>query len=375
MGMLTAGQRIPISDAADIRIHFQGRDAERIGVAGICADGAVIPFDRQGNGVWHCPNINQISDQIEVIAYILDDRQGGFVDDCYPVEVTLEGVTNNFPAPIQQLAAVILAETYLKNGQRRMKISNEGFTFGIEAYVRARNLTGVEVPFRAKSVPRGEGRADPSRRERSRPPGHMLGTGSGVLIAPDLVVTNAHVIEEGSNFHVGRGRDRLVPIAVDPLHDLALLQGPTPGNILPIRLGCPIWLGESVIAAGYPLMDVLGADIKVTTGNISGLTGSMSDVSRFQFTAPIGSGSSGGAIVDDCGNLVGIIAASLAHRDVHDRGSISENVNFGVQAAMVYELVAAAGLSLPSCQPLTDSNRREVVNRIRSCVVSISVSA
>ena len=122
-------------------------------------------------------------------------------------------------------------------------------------------------------------------------------------------------------------------------------------------------------------MDVLGADIKVTTGNISGLTGSMSDVSRFQFTAPIGSGSSGGAIVDDCGNLVGIIAASLAHRDVHDRGSISENVNFGVKAAMVYELVAAAGLSLPSCQPLTDSNRREVVNRIRSCVVSISVSA
>jgi S1-C subfamily serine protease len=375
MGMLTPGQRLQISDGAEFRIQFQGPGSERIGVAGINRHGAVMPFDRQGNGIWHCQNINQLGDQIEVVAYILDDRQGGFVNESYPVEVTLEGNTSHLPEPAQQLAAVILAEIYIKNSIRRIKISNEGFTFGIDAYARARNLTGMEVPFRTKPAPQDERQTDPGRQGRSHSPGQMLGTGSGVLIGPDLVITNAHVIEDGSNFHAGRGRDRLVPIAVDPLHDLALLQGQTAGNILPIRISSPIWLGESVIAAGYPLMDVLGSDIKVTTGNISGLTGGMGDVSRFQFTAPIGSGSSGGAIVDECGNLVGIIAASLAHRNVHDRGSISENVNFGVKAAMVFELIAAAGLPLPQSGALTDTNRRDVVNRIRSCVVSISVSA
>jgi S1-C subfamily serine protease len=129
---------------------------------------------------------------------------------------------------------------------------------------------------------------------------------------------------------------------VDPLHDLALLQGPVGRLALPIRIASPIWLGEAIMAAGYPLMDVLGADLKVTTGNISGLTGSHGDISRFQFSAPIGSGSSGGAIIDEDGNLVGITAASLAHQNFRDRGSISENVNFGVRAAMVYELIAAA---------------------------------
>jgi hypothetical protein len=41
---------------------------------------------------------------------------------------------------------------------------------------------------------------------------------------------------------------------------------------------------------------------------------------------------------------VGITSASLAHRDVRERGSISENVNFGVKASLVYELIAAAGM-------------------------------
>ena len=129
------------------------------------------------------------------------------------------------------------------------------------------------------------------------------------------------------------------------------------------------------MASGFPLMDLLGGDLKVTTGNVSGLTGGMGDVSRFQFTAPIGSGSSGGAIVDDAGNVVGITSASLAHRNLGERGSTSENVNFGIKASLVYELIAAAGMPLPDIKPLHDTNRRDVVNRLRNSVVSITVLA
>src|SRR3546814_20525225 len=47
----------------------------------------------------------------------------------------------------------------------------------------------------------------------SAPPGTSLGSGSGVLVAPGIVVTNAHVIEGGSNFKIGRGGNNLTMIA------------------------------------------------------------------------------------------------------------------------------------------------------------------
>src|SRR3546814_18389672 len=119
-----------------------------------------------------------------------------------------------------------------------------------------------------------------------------LGSGSGVLVAPGIVVTNAHVIEGGSNFKIGRGGNNLTMIAVDPMHDLAILQGDIDGIPLPMRNTAAIWLGESVLAAGYPLMDLLGADLKVSTGHVSGLKGWEGDVARFQDRKSVVSGKS-----------------------------------------------------------------------------------
>src|SRR3546814_6676712 len=85
-------------------------------------------------------------------------------------------------------------------------------------------------------------------------------------------------------------------------------------------------------------MYLRGAGLKVSPGNVSGLKGWEGDVARFQFTAPIGSGSSGGAILDESGNLVGITSYSLAHGNLRDRGAISENVNFGIKVSLVHEM-------------------------------------
>ena len=232
---------------------------------------------------------------------------------------------------------------------------------------------GTSPSSRSPSV---NDRRNPHRAARNAPePGTILGSGSGVLVAPGIVVTNAHVIEDGNLFRVGGAEHRLNPIAVDVRHDLALLQGEVEGDPLPLRAASPIWLGEAVLAAGYPLMDLSGADLKVSTGNVSGLKGSEGDVSRFQFTAPIGSGSSGGAILDEYGNLVGITSASLAHANIRDRGSISENVNFGIKASLVHEMMAASGIDIPAIALSQDNNRREVVRRLRRSVVGIIVAA
>ncbi|ESQ89028.1 hypothetical protein ABAC460_14715 [Asticcacaulis sp. AC460] len=359
----TPGQRIQVVRDGDWLITALGRDADRVVVCAVGADGAIIPFAQGEGGRWMAPSPLIRDTALEVIAYINDDRSGGFVNTAYPIQVEIAGQVHSFPEPDQQLAAVILAEIYAKDGVWRAKVSNEGFTFGIEAFARARNLGNVAFPSRP-------GRADGAP---SRPPRGSTATGSGVVIAPKLVVTNAHVIEDGVSLEIGRSRTPLKLVAADLMHDLALLEGEVEGSPIPMRLGSPLWLGEGVLAAGFPLMDVLGADLKVTTGNISGLTGGHGDVSRFQFTAPIGSGSSGGAIIDEAGNLVGITSSSLAHGNMRERGSISENVNFAIRAALVYELIAAAGFTQPDVQVSRNNDRRDVVQRLRKSVVSIIV--
>lgn len=372
------GQRLAITPDGEWVITLNGADCDRIAVCAVNSNGMILPFAAGSQGRWHVSSLPSLGEPIEVLAYVKDDRMGGFVNGSYPIHVEIGGESYSFPQPDQQLAAVILAEVYTKNDMRRAKVSNEGYTFGIEAYARARKFTPIDFPGRPTKNDRGSpddhNPGQPPRRyPRESGSGTAHASGSGVVVAPGLVITNAHVIEDGVNFQLGRTNRELLPIAVDHLHDLALLQGDVQGSPIALRLGAPIWLGENVLASGYPLMDVLGADLKVTTGNISGLTGSGGDVSRFQFTAPIGSGSSGGAIVDECGNLIGVTSASLAHGNMRERGSISENVNFGIRSALVHEMIAAAGFT-PEATPISTSNdRRHVVQRMRDCVVSIIV--
>jgi S1-C subfamily serine protease len=110
-------------------------------------------------------------------------------------------------------------------------------------------------------------------------------------------------------------------------------------------------------------------------GNVSGLVGSHGDVSRFQFTAPIGSGSSGGAVTDEFGNLVGVTAAALAHAQIRDFGSVSENVNFAIKTTLVREILSSFGIEAPQEDCWTRGDRREAVARLRSAVVRIGVVA
>ncbi|MBU6395039.1 MAG: S1C family serine protease [Sphingomonadales bacterium] len=374
MSQLQPGQRFPLPQGHAITVCFKGRDSDRLAVAAITPQGEAIAFDQTARGQWTLQSSQSLGGQADIVAYITDDTQGGFTNFAYPATMQIGSDHYSLPSPGEQLAAVIIGEIYTRDGTLRIKISSEGYTFGIDAYVRARNFSSIAIPHRRRPSVGRDAPPAPDQRD-SRPSGSTLGTGSGVIVAPNLIVTNAHVIEGGSSFFLSRTRQFVTAIAVDEFHDLALLQGQVEGKPLPLRLTSPLWLGESVMASGFPLMDLLGGDLKVTTGNVSGLTGGMGDVSRFQFTAPIGSGSSGGAIVDDAGNVVGITSASLAHRNLRERGSISENVNFGIKASLVYELIAAAGMPLPNSTQLHDTNRREVVDRLRNSVVSITAFA
>lgn len=153
----------------------------------------------------------------------------------------------------------------------------------------------------------------------------VISVGSGVVVAPDKIVTNAHVVEparfdESLTFTVvpseGGQSYQATLTATQPVKDLALLQL-SGGSLIPASFFSGIVPdGVDVFAIGYPASvdialeqsedDLLRPQVPVKArGSISSGRSSKS-VESLLHTAPIAPGNSGGPLVDACGRVIGI---------------------------------------------------------------------
>ena len=160
------------------------------------------------------------------------------------------------------------------------------------------------------------------------PGGKVIGTGSGIMVGRDgYILTNNHVARGGSYYSVRIEEDDKLyetdqVIKYHPLWDLALIRIDRILNPLPIYRGNkPLVRGQKVVAIGSPL----GLFNSVSDGIISGFR-KIDQVDMIQFTAPISRGSSGGAVLNMYGEVIGISTAGL------DDG---QNINL----AMGYECI------------------------------------
>ena len=85
----------------------------------------------------------------------------------------------------------------------------------------------------------------------------------------------------------------------------------------------------------------MGDDIKITEGVISSMS-FLSDPSRYQTSVPITNGNSGGALIDENGNLVGITQGGW-RPDAN-----TENVNAAVKSLYVVSLAQTEATCAPS---------------------------
>jgi S1-C subfamily serine protease len=149
--------------------------------------------------------------------------------------------------------------------------------------------------------------------------GHAVevGSGSGVIVdETGTIVTNAHVIESGSVFTVVMSDGSSLPatvLGVDSDHDLAAIDIDAE-DLSPIELGSTTGLlvGNPVVAIGNPLG--LEGGPSVSTGIVSALNRTLEDTDGvlsgiIQTDAAITEGSSGGALLDASGNLIGVTTA------------------------------------------------------------------
>ena len=169
--------------------------------------------------------------------------------------------------------------------------------------------------------------------------GDLYSTGSGfACFANDIIVTNYHVIE-GNVYRIEVSTEtgdtfkiRYVLVA-DKTKDIAILMTNLPHNLpllVPNRSEI-IQKGEKVVAIGSPL----GLLNSVSTGVFSGYVND-GDMDIIQFTASISNGSSGGALFNDDGEVIGITFAS------YESG---QNLNLAIPIKYVEELLMKVATS------------------------------
>lgn len=168
-----------------------------------------------------------------------------------------------------------------------------------------------------------------------RPEGEAGGSGSGFAVAGGrYVVTNHHVIAEGSTFRVIARNGQVIParvVAADDQVDLAILGLRSAlTTSAPIGDSDTLRPGEFVVVIGNPLGDFPGS---VTIGVVSGLRDLGRHGQVLQLDAAISPGSSGSPVFNRRGEVIGVIFGSSSREE-------AQNLNLAVPSNQVRRLMA-----------------------------------
>ena len=162
--------------------------------------------------------------------------------------------------------------------------------------------------------------------------GDTIAVGSGIMIGKNgYILTNQHVASGGSFYSVRiEDDDKIYPtteiIKYNTTFDLAIIRIDRPLTPLPIyKADKKLVRGQKVVAIGSPL----GLFNSVSDGIISGFR-NIDNVEMVQFTAPISHGSSGGAVLNMYGEVIGISTSGI------DSG---QNINLAVGYGYINDFV------------------------------------
>ena len=180
-------------------------------------------------------------------------------------------------------------------------------------------------------------------------------SGTAFFVAPNLLLTNNHVVKDcGRNIQVRYPERTSYPATIsgqDDTNDLALLRTDMSSQSIASFRFRPR-LGEAVATYGFPYSSLLSSSGNFTLGSVTSLSG-MKDDSRFiQISTPVQPGNSGGPLLDASSNVVGVVVGQLsAITMMQVLGSVPQNVNFAIQALIVVNF-----LSTKDVTPKLDSS-------------------
>jgi len=181
----------------------------------------------------------------------------------------------------------------------------------------------------------------------SAPPQPTLSQGTAFAVRPDgTFLTAFHVVKDAKTITATCPGEGAFPITVTSAArrtDLAVLRAdrPTP-HYLSLVGPEGVRAGDHVFTVGFPAAAFLGTEPKYSDGSVSALSGPGNEATLIQMTAPIQPGNSGGPLVNDEGQVVGVVtstAAVLAF--LGGTGTLPQNVNWAVKSEYATPLFQA----------------------------------
>jgi len=196
-------------------------------------------------------------------------------------------------------------------------------------------------------------------------------------------VTNYHVVAGASNIEVKvylKGKIEKFPAKVliqDKVNDLVILKvdqhGFDLGTDVPYSINYnTVEVGEEVFTLGYPLVDVMGSEVKFTDGKISAKTGLEGDITTYQVSTPIQPGNSGGPLITEkTGEVIGIVSSTLNRSDYQ-----AENVNFAIKSNLLKNLIESSPepISLQGAKTIMDQKLSDRISSYTPFMVLVLVT-
>lgn len=196
---------------------------------------------------------------------------------------------------------------------------------------------------------------------------------TGFLIsAQGYVITSQHVIDKADSVYIQNekyGSLKAVVVHSDPINDVSVLKIVSPVKIQPLPYmlaDAEADLAEDVYTLGFPREEIVFGE-----GSISSLTGYRANPNAYQVSVPVNPGNSGGPLLNDEGDLIGMISG------VHTQAA---GTTFAIKSAVLKQIVTDSVLDslyvpvkLSRQNSIRNSNRVQQVKKLRECVFLISV--
>ncbi len=157
-------------------------------------------------------------------------------------------------------------------------------------------------------------------------------SGSGFFISEDVVATNFHVIKETTKGYAKiYGQDKIYEVlgivGIDEKNDLVLLKiKGIKGKPLKLNIDDSIAIGDEVFAVGNPE----GLEGTFSQGIVSSIR-KTEKLNLLQITASISEGSSGGALLNDKGEVVGVAVGAIES---------GQSLNFAIPVSLLRSLIS-----------------------------------